>query len=119
MAHDPLGLAIAAHAAGDIILEIDVVGTLRDRQPQELQAGLFRVVPAAPILLAAAGHDRRARAVLEQPFDLHFPLDVVKPQFDQLNAVVGQVLVFGDHVPVAAATDAHADHREVPESFRM
>jgi len=119
VAHHPPGLPVAADAAGDVVLEVDVVGPLDDREPQELQAGLLRLLPPAAVLLPAAGHDRRTGAILEEPLDLHFALDVVEPQLDERDAVVGQVLVFGDHVPVAAATDAHADHREVPESSKV
>ena len=68
------------------------------------------MVPLASIALAAAGHDGGAGAVFEKPLHLDLPLDVVHPQFDQLDAVFGQVAMLGNDVTMTASSDAHADH---------
>ena len=46
----------------------------------------------------------------QQPLEVHLAVDVIQPQLDQLGALLDEVLVLGDHVPVAAAADADAEH---------
>ena len=110
VADDPLRRAIAWHALGDIILEIDVIGPLDDRRSQHQPAGFLGLPPASTIRCAAAGGNHGAVSFPEQTRHLHGPLDVIKPQFHQADAVVGQILVFGDDVPMTAPSDADADH---------
>ena len=110
MADDALGLAIAGHLHRDVVLEIDVVGPLDDRRPQQEQPLLLRLLPAATIDGPPAGDDHGAGPIREQPLYLHGPLDVIEPELDKLDTVVGKVLVLGNHVPVPATSDTHADH---------
>ena len=110
VADDPLGLPEPRDAAGDVILQVHVVDAFRDRRPQGQQPGLFRVVPLAAVLLAAAGDDARAGPLAEQAADVHAAADVVHPQLDQLHALFGQVPMLGHRMLVAAATNANANH---------
>ena len=58
----------------------------------------------------AAGDHDRAGPIGHQPPDVHLAVDVVQSQFDQLRALVDQVPMFRNDVPVPAATNADANH---------
>ena len=77
---------------------------------------LFAAGPLAAVVLAAAGDDHRRRAIGQQSLEVHLAVDVVEPQLDQLRPLLNQVPMLGDHVAVAAAGDADANHgwRGVP-----
>ena len=79
MADDPLRAAIAWHLGSEIILEIDVVGPLHDRRPQHEPAGLLRMFPAATVHRAAAGDDRGAGTIPNEPLHLHSTLEIIEP----------------------------------------
>ena len=111
MADDPLGAAETRNLAGDVLLEIDVLDPLGNRRPQEHQPLLFGAGVFSALRRAAAGDDDRAGPVGHQPLDVHFAVDVVHAEFDELGALFDQVPVFGDHVTMSAAADADADHK--------
>ena len=54
------------------------------------------------------GQGRSATSRLQ----VHVAVDVVQAQFDQLGALLDQVPMFRDHVPVPAAANADANHNE-------
>ena len=111
VANDPLRHPVAANAGSDVILEVYIIGPFDDGRPQQGQPRLFGMLPAAAVALPPAGHDDGAGAVPEEPLHLHLALEIVEPQLDEPDAVLHQMLVFGDHVPMPATADAHADHR--------
>ena len=76
-------------------------------------------MPLAAVALAAAGDDHRRGPIGQQPLQVHFAVDVVQPQLDQLGALLDQVAMLGDHVAVTAAGDADANHGidETPETW--
>jgi hypothetical protein len=63
-----------------------------------------------PPSCAAAGDDHRRGAVGQQAPQVHFAVDVVQPQLDQFGSLLDQVSMLGDHVAVAAAGNADANH---------
>ena len=83
VADDPLRAAVARNGAGDVVLEIDVVGPLDDRGAEHHQPRLLRMCPVPPVGGPPAGDDRGAGAVLEQAVELHGALDVVDPLWNQ------------------------------------
>ncbi len=109
-ADDPLGLAEAGNAGGDVVFQVDVFDAFGDRRPQQQLPLLLRARPFAAVGRAAAGDDHRAGPIGEQPLEVDVPVDVVQSQFDQLGPLLDQVPVFGDHVPMPAAADADANH---------
>ena len=115
VADDPLRRPVPRDACGDVVFEVNVVGSFDDRGPQQRPPSLLRMLPAAAVALPPTRHDHRAGAIPEQPPHLHLALDVIKPQLDEADAVFHQMLVLGDHVPVPAAANAHADHRRSSE----
>ena len=56
-ADDPLGGAEAGDLAGDVFLQVDVLGPLGDRRPQEDLPLLFAARVAAAVAVAATGDD--------------------------------------------------------------
>lgn len=110
MADDPLGAAVARDAGGDVVLEIDIVGRpLRSRFAAQA-GGLPPIDSTVRRPRAAAGRNDGTVTFSQQTRHLHRTLDVVEPKFHQADAVLGQILVFGDDVPVPAPSDADADH---------
>ena len=109
-ADDPLRLAEAGNAGGDVVFQVDVFDAFGDGRPQEELPLLLRAGPFAAVGRAAAGDDHGAGPIGEQPLDVDGPGDVVQPQFDQLGPLLGKVPVFGDHVTMAAAADTDANH---------
>ena len=111
-ADDPLGLAESRNRRGDVVLQIDVLDALGNRRPQQQQPLLLAAGELPAVDRAAAGDDHRAGPVGHQPPQVHLAVDVVQPQFDQLGALVDQVPMFGNHVPMPAAANADANHGE-------
>ena len=65
--------------------------------------------PAAAVLFAAAGDDHRAGPLGQEPLEIRRRHQEVEPQLDQLAALLGQVLVLGDQMPMPAAADGDAE----------
>ncbi len=57
-----------------------------------------------------AGDDRRRGPAGNQPLDIHHPPNVVQPQLDEFGALLDEVAVLGDRMPVSPAPDADANH---------
>ena len=79
VADDPLRRPVPGHLGGDVVLEVDVFGSLDDRRAEHEQPLLLRPLPPAPIHDTPAGDDHRAGTVLEKPLHLHVALDVIEP----------------------------------------
>jgi hypothetical protein len=110
VADDALGLAVARNLSGDVLLEVDVLDSRRDgasqkHQPLLLGAGVLAAVP-----LAANGHHHGRGPVLQEPCQVHFALQVIEAQLNELRALFHEVPVLGDHRAVPPAANAHADH---------
>ena len=109
-ADDPLGLAVAGNLVGDVLFQVDVLDPLGDRRAQQHQPSLRAAVVLAAVLLAANGDDHRAGPVGQHALQIDLAVDVIEPQLDELGTLLDQVLVLGDHVAMAAAADADANH---------
>ena len=114
MADNPPRRTKAWDRGGDVVFEVDVVDSLTNRRAQHQLPRRFVVLPVAAIDRAAAGHNRRAGPIAQQPLDLDGALNEIETQFHQPDAVLGEKLVLGDHMPVASASYTHTDHRGVP-----
>ena len=110
VANNPFCLTEARDLCRDVFFQVDVVGSFSDRRAQQHQSGLFEVGEFSAVTLPPTGHDYRAGSVVEQSLDVDAAMDVVQAQFDQFGALVDQVTMFGDYVPVTAASDANTDH---------
>ncbi len=110
-ADDPLGLAVAGDRRRDVFFEVDVFDPLGDGRAQQHAALLFAAAVLAAVVRPPAGDDHGAGPIGKQTLEVDVAVDVVQPQFDQLGALVDQMLVFRDDVPMTAAADADANHR--------
>jgi hypothetical protein len=104
------GFPVSGNRTGDIFLKIDKIDTRGNRVTQQHQPLFLALLPTSAILATAAGYDHLAGTIVQQPSQVHTTTDVVKPQFDQLDPLFGQVMVFGDHMGMSGATDADTNH---------
>ncbi len=110
-ADDPLGASETGDRRGHVVFQIDVLDALGDGGPQQQPALLLAAGELPAVGGPAASDDHRAGPVGHQPLQVHLAVDVVQPQFDQTGALVDQVPILGDHVPVPAAANADANHK--------
>ena len=109
-ADDPFRAAEAGDGCGQIILQVDVLHPFRNRRPQQQRPLLLAAGELAAVGRPPAGDDHRARPVRHQPPEVDFSVEVVQPQLDQAGALIDQVPILRDHVPMPAAANAYADH---------
>ena len=113
VADDPLRRAVSRHLSGDVVLEVDIVGSLHNCRPQHELACRLRVRPAATIDSSAACRTQGAGPLPEQTANLNGSLEVIQPQFDQPDTVAGQMRMLGHHMPMPAPSDTDTDHAEI------
>ena len=109
---DAFRLAIAADGGRGVFFQIDVIHAVDDRGPQHHLPLVFGAAPFAAVGFAPNGNHYRARPLAQQPLQIHLPVDVVQPQFDQLRALSNQVTMLGDHVPMPPAADGNTNHEK-------
>jgi hypothetical protein len=109
-ADDPLRLSIPGYQACDVFFQVNVLDPTHDRRPQEHLPRFFTPRPFASVHLTPAGNHDWPRPIREQAPQVHFAVDVIQPQLYELRALLDQVTMLGNDVPVPTSPDAYADH---------
>ncbi len=85
VADDPLRVAVAADAAGDVGLEVDVVGPAGDGGAEQGLPLFLAAAPASLLLCPAAGADDGSGPLGQQDMQVGRVVEPIEPQFDELG----------------------------------